>query len=189
MTPDAVPYGRKTQKPSPVSDVHILWITAGLGCDGDSVSITAATQPSIEDVFLGAIPGLPKVHLHNPVLAYENGDEFMKYLYQAEQGNSIRSCWSSKARFPTKRLRRKATGRRWEQIRIPGSRSRPGMDRSPRAQGAGSGGERNVRHVRRNSRDGGQSHRLHGLGGLSRLGLEIQGWTANRECARMPRAA
>ena len=44
---------------------------AGLGCDGDSVSITAATQPSIEDVLLGAIPGLPKVHLHNPVLAYE----------------------------------------------------------------------------------------------------------------------
>src|SRR5258708_35298943 len=86
MSPDAVPYGRKTQKPSPVSDVHILWITAGLGCDGDSVSITAATQPSIEDVLLGAIPGLPRVHLHNPVVAYENGDDFLKYWYQAEQG-------------------------------------------------------------------------------------------------------
>ncbi len=81
-----VPYGRKTQRPSPVSDVHILWITAGLSCDGDTISITAATQPSIEDVLLGAIPGLPKVHLHNPVLAYEVGDEFMKYWYQAEQG-------------------------------------------------------------------------------------------------------
>src|SRR6201995_171183 len=69
-----------------VSDVHILWITAGLGCDGDSVSVTAAEQPSIEDVLLGAIPGLPKVYLHNPVLAYENGDEFMKYFYQAERG-------------------------------------------------------------------------------------------------------
>ena len=61
-----------------LKEVHILWITAGLGCDGDSVSITAATQPSIEDVILGAIPGLPKVHLHNPVLAYEKGDDFMK---------------------------------------------------------------------------------------------------------------
>ena len=86
MTPEAVPYGRKTQKPSPVPDIHILWITAGLGCDGDSVSITAATQPSIEDVLLGAIPGLPRVHLHNPVLAYENGDDFLKFWYQAEQG-------------------------------------------------------------------------------------------------------
>jgi hydrogenase small subunit len=82
----STPYGRKTQRPSPVKEVHILWITAGLGCDGDSVSITAATQPSIEDVLLGAIPGLPKVHLHNPVLAYENGDEFMHFWYEAEAG-------------------------------------------------------------------------------------------------------
>jgi hydrogenase small subunit len=78
--------GAKVQASSPVKDVHILWITAGLGCDGDSVSITAAMQPSIEDVLLGAIPGLPKVHLHNPVLAYENGDDFMKFFYQAEKG-------------------------------------------------------------------------------------------------------
>src|SRR6202047_1534053 len=86
MAAEAVPYGRVTQKPSPVAEVHILWITAGLGCDGDSVSVTAATQPSIEDVLLGAIPGLPKVHLHNPVLAYEVGDDFMKYWYMAEKG-------------------------------------------------------------------------------------------------------
>src|SRR6201998_76810 len=83
---DPCPYGLRTQKKSPVSDVHIVWMTAGLGCDGDSVSITAAMQPSIEDVLLGAIPGLPKVHLHNPVLAYEVGDEFMKYWYLAAEG-------------------------------------------------------------------------------------------------------
>ena len=83
---ERVPYGRVTQKPSPVRDVHIVWMTAGLGCDGDSVSITAATQPSVEDVLLDAIPGLPKVHLHNPVLAYENGGDFLNYWYQAEQG-------------------------------------------------------------------------------------------------------
>lgn len=69
-----------------VSEVHILWMTTGLGCDGDSVSVTAATQPSIEDVVMGAIPGLPKVHLHNPVLAYEVGDDFMKYWHQAANG-------------------------------------------------------------------------------------------------------
>src|SRR5258705_11339213 len=86
MPADTIPYGRSTQRPSAVSDVHVLWITAGLSCDGDSVSITAATQPSIEDVLLGAIPGLPKVHLHNPVLAYEVGDDFMKYWYMAEKG-------------------------------------------------------------------------------------------------------
>jgi hydrogenase small subunit len=87
MAEATVPYGRtRTQKQPAAKEVHVLWITAGLSCDGDSVSVTAATQPSIEDVVLGAIPGLPKVHLHNPVLAYENGDEFMKNWYLAEQG-------------------------------------------------------------------------------------------------------
>ena len=80
------PYGRKTQKAPAVKEVHIVWMTTGLGCDGDSVSITAATQPSIEDVVMGAIPGLPKVHLHNPVLAYEVGDDFMKWWYDAAEG-------------------------------------------------------------------------------------------------------
>jgi len=78
--------GAELQKPPLAAEVHVLWITAGLGCDGDTVSITAATQPSIEDVLLGALPGLPKVHLHNPVLAYENADEFMQHWYDAEQG-------------------------------------------------------------------------------------------------------
>ena len=86
MQAETAPYGRSTQKPPAVKEVHILWITAGLSCDGDSVSITAASQPSIEDVILGAIPGLPKVHLHNPVLDYEVGDDFMKHWYEAEQG-------------------------------------------------------------------------------------------------------
>jgi len=32
--------------------VHILGINAGLSCDGDSVALTAATQPSIEEIAL-----------------------------------------------------------------------------------------------------------------------------------------
>jgi hydrogenase small subunit len=83
---ETMPFGRANVHTPAVEEVHIIWITAGLGCDGDSVSITAASQPSVEDVVLGAIPGLPKVHLHNPVLAYENGDELMQYWYQAERG-------------------------------------------------------------------------------------------------------
>src|SRR6202789_3030663 len=87
MPAEPIPFQRrKSDAPAPVSDVHILWLTAGLSCDGDSVSVTNAEQPSIEDVILGAIPGLPKVHLHNPVLAYENGDDFMKFWYLAQEG-------------------------------------------------------------------------------------------------------
>ena len=63
MAVESAPYGRITQHTPAVKEVHIVWITAGLSCDGDSVSVTAATQPSIEEVVMGAIPGLPKVHL------------------------------------------------------------------------------------------------------------------------------
>jgi hydrogenase small subunit len=77
---------RSSARSSDVKDVHILWLTAGLSCDGDSVSITAAEQPSIEDVLLGNIPGIPRTHLHNPVLAKEVGDDFMKFFYMAESG-------------------------------------------------------------------------------------------------------
>jgi hydrogenase small subunit len=76
----------QANRPPDVKEVHIVWMTTGLSCDGDSVSITAATQPSLEDVVLGAIPGLPKVHLHNPVLAYEVGDDFMKFWFDAAAG-------------------------------------------------------------------------------------------------------
>ena len=33
-------------------EITVLWITAGLGCDGESVALTAATQPSIEDIVM-----------------------------------------------------------------------------------------------------------------------------------------
>jgi len=71
--------------PAP-SYVHVVWITAGLSCDGDSVAITAATQPSIEELVLGAIPGVPRIHLHNPLLAYQNGDDFLQIMHDAAAG-------------------------------------------------------------------------------------------------------
>src|SRR3954470_1737932 len=69
--------------PPGVQEVHILWISEGMSCDGDSVSITAAGQPGIEDVLLGAIPGLPKVNLHNKVLSPTLGCEEFPALYAA----------------------------------------------------------------------------------------------------------
>jgi hydrogenase small subunit len=86
MEDTSVPYGRKTQTPPAIAAIDILWITAGLGCDGDTVSMTAATQPSLEDLVLGAIPGLPRVNFHNPVLAYAVGDDFLRPFEQAAQG-------------------------------------------------------------------------------------------------------
>ncbi len=39
--------------------VHVIWMTSGLGCDGESVALTAATSPSLEDLLRGTIPGMP----------------------------------------------------------------------------------------------------------------------------------
>ena len=140
MAPETIPYGRVTQKPSPVAEVHILWITAGLGCDGDSVSVTAATQPSIEDVLLGAIPGLPKVHLHNPVLAYENGDEFMKYWYMAEEGPARPFRPGGRRVHPEREdQERRLLGRARDRSEHRSADHDQRMDRSPCAQGAGGG--------------------------------------------------
>ena len=68
----------ETNNSGPIAEIDVLWLTAGLGCDGDTIAMTGATQPSIEDVVTGALPWIPKVNFHNPFLAYENGDEFVR---------------------------------------------------------------------------------------------------------------
>ena len=66
--------------------VHIIWMTSGLGCDGDTVAMTAATQPSLEDLLHRTLPGTPGVALYNPFLAVEAGEDFMQAWYDAEAG-------------------------------------------------------------------------------------------------------
>ncbi len=66
--------------------IHILWLTSGLGCDGDSVAMTAASNPSLEDLLRGALPGTPRVVLYNPMLAYETGEDFMDAFRRAAAG-------------------------------------------------------------------------------------------------------
>src|SRR6516164_8146633 len=71
--------------------IHVLWINAGLSCDGDSVALTAATQPSIEEIALGALPGLPKIAGHWPLIDFECGpeqgaDNFIERWHKADRG-------------------------------------------------------------------------------------------------------
>ncbi|HLV86688.1 MAG TPA: hypothetical protein VKV39_06890 [Candidatus Sulfotelmatobacter sp.] len=70
----------------PEEQLHVLWITAGLSCDGDTIAATAATQPSLEDITSGALPWLPKVIIHNPFLAPEVGEEFLEIFHRAARG-------------------------------------------------------------------------------------------------------
>ena len=72
--------GQPQNRATPIDEIDVLWLTAGLGCDGDTIAVTGATQPSIEDLGLGTFPSIPKARFHNPFLAYENGDEFVNFL-------------------------------------------------------------------------------------------------------------
>ncbi len=81
--------GTATREEAPL--VHVLWINAGLSCDGDSVALTAATQPSIEEIVLGALPGLPRVAVHWPLIDFDNGpvggvNDFIEWFFKAERG-------------------------------------------------------------------------------------------------------
>lgn len=190
MAAETAPYGRVTQHAPAVSEVHIVWITAGLGCDGDSVSITAATQPSIEDVLLGAIPGLPKVHLHNPVLAYECGDDFLKYWYMAEEGRLEPFVLVVEGSIPNEKIKKEGY---WAALGTDPKTNQPITTNEwidpPRSQGNRRDCLRHLRDLRRHSCHGRQSDRLHGPGGLPRLALDVQGRPPDRECARLSGAA
>ena len=60
MSTAALDHFKKTEEVT----AHVLWITSGLSCEGDSVAMTSATNPSLEDIITQAIPGMPKVVVH-----------------------------------------------------------------------------------------------------------------------------
>jgi hydrogenase small subunit len=88
MTIDATKGGISRRDAVSIPEIDILWMTAGLGRDGDTIAVTAATQPSIEALVLGTFPWIPRVKFHNPFLAYENGDEFVRFFWEAAEGKS-----------------------------------------------------------------------------------------------------
>ena len=46
----------RAEQPVCFEEIDVLWISEGMSCDGDTISITAAEKPSLEDVLLGLIP-------------------------------------------------------------------------------------------------------------------------------------
>ena len=69
----------------PIKVVHAFWL-AGMSCDGCSISVTGATNPSVEQLLTGSISGLPTVVLHHPVLSVEAGQEFIEPFDRAAEG-------------------------------------------------------------------------------------------------------
>ncbi len=69
----------------PIKVVHAFWL-AGMSCDGCTVAVTGATAPSVEDLLIGRLPGVPRVVLHHPVTSVEAGEAFVRNYEMAAQG-------------------------------------------------------------------------------------------------------
>ena len=171
---------------------HILWINAGLSCDGDSVSLTAAMQPSIEQIVTGELPGIPPLAVHWPLIDFECGpvqgaDNFVEWFFKAERGELEPFVLVVEGSIPNEKT--KEEGLLVRPRRRP--RHRPAhhhqrVARPARPQGDRRRRHRHLRHGRRHPRHGGQPDRRDGRARLPRLGLDVQGRPADRLPARLP---
>ncbi|MGH2400884.1 MAG: hydrogenase expression protein HypE, partial [bacterium] len=66
--------------------LHAIWI-AGASCDGCTVAMLGASEPSLEDLLLGKQRDLGHLVLVHPALAMESGDAYRDYLERAAQGS------------------------------------------------------------------------------------------------------
>ena len=76
---------RRAHPLGPLEKVYAFWL-AGMSCDGCSISVLGATQPTVESLLLGTIPGVPRVILHHPVLSVDAGEAFVKHFEEAWHG-------------------------------------------------------------------------------------------------------
>ena len=164
-----------------------------MSCDGDSVSITAAGQPAIEDVLLGAIPGHPE---GPPAQQGAVADARRRGVPRSRSAQAARR----RARRAVRARHRGLDPEREHQRRrlLDLVRQRRGdrraadaelVARPARAQGVGRRRDRHLRHLRRHPRDGRQPDRLHGPRRLPRLGLPLGRRPADRQRPRLPGAA
>ena len=185
---NGVPYGRKTQREPAVKEVHVLWITAGLSCDGDSVSVTAATPAQHRGHRHGGHPRAAQGPPAQPGARLRERRRVHEVLVPGRRGP---------ARRPVRPGHRGLDPQREDQERglLGGAghrqEDRPAdhhlrVDRPPGAQGLGRGRGRHLRDLRRHPRDGRQPDRRHGPGRLPRLELAVEGRRADRQRAGLP---
>ncbi len=113
-------------RPPAVKEIHVVWMTTGLSCDGDSVSVTAASLPEHRGCGDGRHSRPAQGAFAQSGARLRSRRRFHEVLASwPPKAGSIPSCSCSKVRCPTKRLRAKAIGRRWEPTPKPASPSRP----------------------------------------------------------------
>src|SRR5690242_17420038 len=68
----------------PLDTLHLVWL-GGLGCNGCSLAAIGATNPSLEDLQRGTVPGMPRVILHHATFGTDP-DRYLDALHDAADG-------------------------------------------------------------------------------------------------------
>jgi hydrogenase small subunit len=66
--------------------VHVFWLS-GMSCDGCSIAMLGASNPSLEDLVLDRVPDFPIVVMHHPMVSEESGHELMAQYASAADGS------------------------------------------------------------------------------------------------------
>lgn len=77
--------GRDQYTEGPLKKVYAFWL-AGMSCDGCTIATLGATEPAVEEMLTGAIPGMPLLVLHHYATAIECGDHFANEMERAANG-------------------------------------------------------------------------------------------------------
>ena len=97
-----MPVGRKSHQPPGPRVIDVLWITAGLGCDGDTIAVTAAMQPSLEDLVLGLCLESRRFVFTTRYWLMRTATTFYSGFTKLPRGSSTHLFSSSKAPSPTR---------------------------------------------------------------------------------------
>ena len=175
-----------------VEEVHILWISEGMSCDGDT-RVGHGGRPAEHRG--RPARGDPRAAQGQPLQQGAVADARRRGVPQAVPPGAAR-----RARRAVRARHRGLDPQREDQRRglLDLVRQRRGdgraaddqlVDRPPGAQGVGRDRHRHLRDLRRHPRDGGQPDRLHGPGRLPGLGLPLGRRAADRQRPRLPGAA
>ncbi len=80
-----LPQANNAMRLGPLEKIYLIWMVGG-SCDGCTIAVTGATNPRVEHLLAGIVPGLPKLELIHTVTSVESGPEWVHNLFMAERG-------------------------------------------------------------------------------------------------------
>src|SRR5438067_10689555 len=82
--------GARVERPrhariGPMEKIYLFWLV-GASCDGCTIAVAGATNPKVEHLLQGIVPGLPRVDLIHTVVSTEVGPDWVHNLFMADRG-------------------------------------------------------------------------------------------------------